>query len=93
MKLSKRQLKQIIREEYKRILRRGRLNEGDEYEDDEIIDSFETETMYITQYANGYVQIEKKEVESQFGGQPNYVDFDSSELPGVVAALQKMELF
>ena len=86
MKLSKRQLKQIIREEYNRIHRRKRLNEGNEDPFDEIIDSFDTETLIITQYADGFVQIEKR------GDPQGVIDFESTELPGVIAALQKMEL-
>ena len=86
MKLSKRQLKRIIREVYTRINRQNRLIEGNEDPDDEIIDSFDTETLIITQYTDGFVQIEKR------GDPRGIIDFESTELPAVIAALRKMEL-
>ena len=83
MRITKRELKRIIREEYSRMIRRKRLTEGVE-DEDEIIAEEESETLYITQYANGFVQIEKKDNIREV------LDFDSSELPAVIAALQKM---
>lgn len=88
MKLTKRQLKRIIKEEYRRINRRNVIRESyDDDEEDEIIEDFESETMYITQYANGFVQLEKKDNIQEV------IDFDHTEIPAVIAALQKMELY
>ena len=87
MKLSKRQLKHIIREEYNRIQQRRRITEGTSGHafDEEIVESLDTERLIATKYADGWVQIEIR-----YEGAPS-IDVDPRELPDLIAILQKLE--
>ena len=87
MKLSKRQLKRIIREEYNQIQRRKRLTEttsGHAY-NEEMVEQLETERLIVTKYADGWIQIEIR-----YEGAPS-IDVNPSELPDLIAILQKLE--
>ena len=86
MKLSKRQLKQMVREEYNRIHRRRRITEATfEGYNEEMVASFETERLIVTKYADGFVGIEIR-----YDGAPS-IDVEPSELPDLIAILQKLE--
>ena len=86
MKLSKRHLKQMVREEYNRIHRRRRITEAPfEGYDGEIVDSLETERLIVTKYSDGFV-----EIEIRYEGAPS-IEIEPSELPDLIAILQKLE--
>ena len=76
----------MIREEYNRIQQRRRITEAT-YEgyDEEIVESLETERLIATKYADGWVQIEIR-----YEGAPS-IDVNPSELPDLIAILQKLE--
>ena len=70
----------MIREEYNRI------TEGTPHAfDEEIVESLDTERLIVTKYADGWVQIEIR-----YEGAPT-IDVDPSELPDLIAILQKLE--
>ena len=71
MKLSKRQLKRIIKETMD--------------QSDEIIHEEESDSLFITQYGDGAVQIESKQNNNEL------VVFSSAEIAQIIAALKMMQ--
>ena len=71
MKLSKRQLKRIIKETMD--------------QSDEIIHEEESDSLFITQYGDGAVQIESKQNNNEL------IIFSSAEIAQIIAALKMMQ--